>query len=253
MLITTILTFLFLLVQSPTKLSFEVASLKRSAPGGPLCNFLTHPGGRIAAVGCTLQKLIVDAYGVDDFQVQGGPAWVRVERFNLTAIPPTDSAASKSNPQDPKTRPPEDELEMIKTLLAEQFRLKVHEEIKDGPVIELVRGNKPLALVGTADPDRRPLVTFGTTGKPEHPYFMQGYNASMQVFADRIAGFLGQRVVDRTGLTGSYDFKMEYADSLDDVRGPAMSTAIQELGLRLRSGRGPTRYIVIDQVVPLGK
>jgi len=82
---------------------------------------------------------------------------------------------------------------------------------------------------------------------------MQGHNASMQVFADRIAGFLGQRVVDRTGLTGSYDFKMEYADSLDDVRGPAMSTAIQELGLRLRSGRGPTRYIVIDQVVPLGK
>ena len=77
---------------------------------------------------------------------------------------------------------------MIKTLLAEQFQLKVHEEIKDGPVIELVRG-----------------------------------------------------------------FKMEYADSLSDIQGPAMLTAIQGLGLSLRSARGPTRYIVIDQVVPLGK
>jgi hypothetical protein len=111
---------------------FEAASLKPTVdPRAPLGNFLTKPGGRLELIGCTLELIIRVAYQVESFQIQEGPRWISEDRFDLVAVPPPGSASSKFIPKDPKLPPPSEELEMLKTLMAERFQLRIHEEIKD--------------------------------------------------------------------------------------------------------------------------
>jgi uncharacterized protein (TIGR03435 family) len=226
--------------------AFEAAALKPSDPNvGIIGNFLTKAGGRLELIACTLELIIMVAYEVQPFQIVEGPRWIREDRFDLVAVPPPGSQSSTFIPKDPKLPPPPEELEMLKTLIAERFQLKLHEEVREGPVYELVLPARSSRLTDASDKETRPIVTFGTTGNAEKPVYFQGRNASMDVFAKRIAGFLKRPVVDRTGLPGSYDFRVEFAD--DPVLGPSMPDAVRGLGLRLYSSKGPVRYLIIDQ------
>ena len=68
---------------------------------------------------------------------------------------------------------------------------------------------------------------------------------------EALTGILGRPVRDQTGLTGSYDFKLDYAPDMDGAAtesGPSVFTAVQELGLKLASGKGPVEAVVIDHV-----
>jgi uncharacterized protein (TIGR03435 family) len=73
----------------------------------------------------------------------------------------------------------------------------------------------------------------------------------MPGLASALTGILGRPVRDQTGLTGSYDFKLDYAPDMDNAAtesGPSVFTAVQELGLKLASGKGPVEVLVIDHV-----
>jgi uncharacterized protein (TIGR03435 family) len=222
---------------------FDVASVKPSGPQEDVIGMFAYPGGRLTATNYTLRNLIREAFTLEDFQILGGPKWAGEDRYSIVAQPPVGSASSKINPNNPKLPPPEEELSMLRALLAERFHLMAHEEVKDGPVYELVVGSKGPKLTEAADKNDFPVVAHGPTDNPERPTLRRGINASMPLLAADLSRTLKRPVLDKTGLKGTYDFKFDHEVHPD---GSILSNAIEVLGLKLRPARGPIRYLVID-------
>ena len=98
------------------------------------------------------------------------------------------------------------------------------------------------------DPDTFPVVVYGRTGIAERPDFLRGETATMDLFAKRLSDMMRRPVVSQTGLQGAFDFKFEYVQNLSDsAGGPSLTSAVQEIGLRLVSSKAPVRHIVIDR------
>ncbi len=208
-----------------------------------------YPGGRLTVTGYTLRQLIHDAYGVPEVQISGGPKWTEEDRFSIEAKPPADSKSAKVNPVNRKLPPEEEELSMLRGLLADRFQLTLHEESKEGPVLALVVDSHGAKLKATADEKAFPVVGSGRTGKAEPPDFLYGENASMARLATFLSRVFERPVLDQTGLNGTFDFRFEFAASLSNsARGPSLSTAIQQLGLKLTPARASVVYLVIDHV-----
>jgi uncharacterized protein (TIGR03435 family) len=226
--------------------SFEVASIKPSAPDDRIIGMFTNPGGRITVTLYTLKMLIHDAYGVQDFQISGGPRWTETDRYNLIAQPSASSASAKLTTPNPKLPPPPEELRMLQNLLADRFKLKFHRETKEGPVYDLIVAGKGPKLKPAKSADDFPVVGYGRTGRADSPDFMMGENASMQRLATRLSTEFARPVIDRTGLPGTFDFRFEYTKDSSQP-GPSLMQVIQDdLGLKLVPARGPVETFVID-------
>jgi uncharacterized protein (TIGR03435 family) len=230
------------------KPEFEVASVKPASRQDRVIGMFTRPGGRITITLYTLKMLIHEAYGVQAFQISGGQQWTDEDRYDIEAKPPANSPSSKYSPANPKLPPPQEELLMLQSLLADRFKLKVHTETREGPVYELAVGDKGPKLEAAKSADDFPVVAFGRSGRADQPDFMRGENASMQLLAARLALELGRPVLDQTGLKGSFDFEFRYAkDDGPADASPSLFSAIQEqLGLKLVPAKGPVEILVID-------
>jgi uncharacterized protein (TIGR03435 family) len=252
---TAAVVSLFLLLSVVTAaqnqpLAFEVASVKPTDPKEAAIVMLVSAGGRMTATNYTLDMLICTAFRLQDFQLLNSPKWAGENRYSLVAVPSAGSRSSGVNPSNPKLPPGEEELQMLQRLLSERFHLKTHEETREGPVYELVLTGKARRFTNTKDPDAFPVVEFGITGV-QPPNFMRGINASMTLFAARLADLLKRTVIDRTALAGAFDFTFDFARDVNQVSsGPSLSTAVEELGLKLNSSRGPVRYVVVDHAEP---
>src|SRR5205809_4383939 len=121
---------------------FEVATVKLSSPQERVIGMFCHPGGRITITNYTLRMLIHDAYQVQDFQILGGPKWANEERYSITATPPPGSKSSQVNPKNIKLPPPEEEILMLRVLLAERFKLVLREEEREAPVLALTAASQ---------------------------------------------------------------------------------------------------------------
>ena len=195
-----------------------------------------------------LKSLIANAYGVRPDQISGGPDWIDSNRYDIEA---KVVAANGSTPQ-PIAR--EERSLMLRSLLADRFKLAVHNETKEAPIYELVVAKNGPKLQ-PAKPDQPTRMTMGGSGK-----------ATMEV--DQISALIyqlslqvGRPVVDKTGLTGKYDIKLEWtrdpgpdsedAASTDASAGPSIFIAVQEqLGLKLNSTKGPVDTLIIDHSEP---
>jgi bla regulator protein blaR1 len=233
---------------------FDVATIKPTSdktnqfmmPGGP------H-GGLYRATGVTLKMLMMYAYGVPAaFQVSGGPSWVGSERWDIQAKVEGES-------------PSRDQFVlMLRSLIEDRFKLKVRRETKEIPVYELVvvKGGSKLTP-HSGDPPKpqdRLRMRFGSMTFQDSGLDSLAYQISLQ---------LGRQVNDKTGLTGKYDFTLEWApepgqggpESIGfppdpllklppvDPNRPSIFTALQEqLGLRLEPAKGPVEVLVIDHV-----
>jgi uncharacterized protein (TIGR03435 family) len=226
-------------------LAFEVASIKPSAPDVAGMYMRPQPGG-LRLEGATLKNLIEYAYGVRGFAISGGPAWVNSDRFDVDAR----VGGSPSEPQQVRER--------LKTLLGERFKLAVHTESKEQNVYYLVVG-KSGPKFHEAKPDSGQMIR-------RQGASITGEGVGVGLLVLNLANALEVPVLDKTGLTGRYDFKLEW--SLDagrqsgsvtgmgggDVRapepsGPSLFAALQEqLGLRLEAERAPAETLVIDHV-----
>jgi bla regulator protein BlaR1 len=259
--------------QSATKpLTFEVASIKPSGADFHQVMIQIQPGGGFRTTGSTLKMLLTQAYDVREFQISGGPGWINTERYDITAKSERSSGADNV-PEDP-FKMNEDQLktlqeqtrERIRSLLAERFQLTIHRETKDQSVYALVvaKGGPKLqqseVKEGTGS---RAMMRMGRGQLSGQGIQMQGL---VQVFSNQ----LGRPVIDRTGLKGNFDFKLEWtpdpgqsgggpfggapppgvdAPPPPDPNGPSIFTALQEqLGLRLESQKGPVEMLVIDKV-----
>jgi uncharacterized protein (TIGR03435 family) len=226
--------------------AFEVASVKLSTPAERIIGLSTYPGGRITATNYTLEMLIEEAYSVQRFQISGGPRWIGDDRYSIVAKPPASSKSSKSNPPYDKAPPNEEQRLMLQTLLADRFHLQLHRETKEGPIYILAMSNKELKLKPAKSADDFPWVG-GPEGGAISGSGMAGTNASMQLLATRLSPYLRRPVLDRTGLKGAFDFRLEITkdDSQPDVIASIFSS-IQGLGLKLEAAKGPVETLVID-------
>jgi uncharacterized protein (TIGR03435 family) len=245
-------------------LAFEVASIKPDIPDGS-GNFRVaiqpQPGGRLTITNANLRMLIRFAYNCDDSQIAGGPAWMDSERYDIVAKGEGNATVDQLR-------------EMLGTLLADRFDLKFHPETKELPVYALLIGKNGPKLKPSEDqptasssaPANGPRGNRGVMMTRGGVTTQLNGSMSMAQLATGLATSLGRKVIDKTGLQGNYDVKLEWTPQVGEGpqvpgvpggggdRGaspdPSVAgifTAIQEqLGLRLESQKGPVDTIVID-------
>ena len=156
----------------------------------------------------------------------------------------------------------------LQALLADRFQLTIHHETKEQPVYALVIGKNGSKLQESQmkPVDRHRLMRMGRSE-------LDAEGAAIDMLTSTLSNVLGRPVIDRTGLKGDYDFKLQWtpdpsqsggfggppppgveAPPPPDPNGPSIFTAIQEqLGLRLESQKGPVDLIVIDRVEKLSE
>jgi uncharacterized protein (TIGR03435 family) len=136
---------------------------------------------------------------------------------------------------------------MLRSLLEDRFRLKVHREIREQPVYSLGVAKEGPKLK-TSSADEQPGMALGSKGQTIEMRFSKW---TMARLARQISVNEGRKVLDKTELSGEYDFTLSYVDDRRAVGGqqdgPSLFTALQEqLGLKLESQKGPVEVLVIE-------
>ena len=210
-------------------------------------------------VNMQLRNLAATAFHVRPDEVSGGPDWIASKGFDLSA---------KVTPDDPKFQlsdlTEDQRLSMLRNLLETRFRLKAHIETTIKPVYELVVAKSGSRLVALP-PDSAPHATSGSPSvPPSHPRYgsrfapgrLEAWGYNLDSLTRQLDSFTGRTVVDKTGLTGEYDFTLEFTpdaqranpnpDSAADLKPDLFAALQQQLGLRLIPARDPIRTLVID-------
>jgi uncharacterized protein (TIGR03435 family) len=133
----------------------------------------------------------------------------------------------------------------MRSLLVDRFHLKFHLEKREMNVSALVMAKEGPKLKTAAEGERSGMAS--KTGATSQ---LAGTAVLMPLLASYVGNRLGRIVVDRTGLTGAYDFTLEWApDEKPDSPAPSLVTALREqLGLRLESLKSPVEVLVIDSI-----
>jgi len=243
--------------------AFEVASVKRNRSGETQIRFETPPG-RLTAVNVPVRFLIRQAYRVPESRVIGGPAWLDTERFDILGTAPEVKTADGIR-------------EKLRALLADRFRLVLHNETRQMPIYSLVLATSATAL----GPNLRPstvncggqssraaggrvqcgiLVSQGPASAS-----LRGGGAAFADFVRLFGDFLDRPIVDHTGLSGAFDVELQFAAPRSSTPGlavpgglaaspsgdeiPSVFTAVREqLGLKLEAERGAADVLVIDAI-----
>jgi bla regulator protein blaR1 len=235
--------------QSTPRPAFEVASIKPGDPNSQMFRLGSMPGGRFAANNASLKLLIQTAYDVRSHQISGGPNWLDSAKYDIDAKPDSATPIPAGPAGGPQMRL------MLQSLLEERFKLKLHRESKEELVYELVvaRGGPTLREATDSLKQQRRGMRMGR-GQ------LTGTSAPIAILVNQLSQQLGSSVIDRTGLTGQYDFELKWTGEFSQPQGgladagpqpgldgPSIFTAIQEqLGLKLESTKGPVDVLVID-------
>jgi len=220
--------------------SFEVASIKQSDPDDQSRGF--HAIGRnIFIENETMNDLIAAAYDVHVKQIADGPSWFGSERFDIKGFP---DVAGEPNVEQLR--------EMIRTLLTERFHLQFQREQREMPrfTLTVAKGGPKIEATKSAPEDGLP----DQTGNVDRGHVSWRFrNNSMADFAEFLQGVLDRPVVDATGLTGKYDFKLQWTTNpeatSDPTAAPGFLTAIQEqAGLKIEPSRGEVEVLAISHV-----
>ena len=220
---------------TPAPQAFDVASVKPSNTS--IADFRVLPGGRLHITGLTLYVILQLAYGVEHYQITGGPTWLYTDSFDIEA-----KAEGEPNK--------EQMMAMLDALLADRFQLKVRREPKEGNVYALVvaKGG-PKLQPPTGDRSYVSLYRYDPPTQPGVHYALAGKKADLALIAKNLAQQMGRPVIDRTGIEGEFDFKVDYAIDDNPESGVPLLAAIQtQLGLKLESTKGPVEMLVIEHV-----
>jgi uncharacterized protein (TIGR03435 family) len=251
--------------------AFEAASVKQNKSGDWRRAMGPAPGGRFTATNVPARDLIAYAYGISQdsvsFRIVGGPKWINEDRFDVNA--------AVTGPWTPAQM-----REMMRTLMADRFALAAHAETRDMPTYTLAAvPNQAFRLRRSVVDEaacqrrreaiqRREAVPPPVPGAPPIcgtartiPGTITAVGGSMPSLASTLGQFVNRSVVDRTELSGLFDFELKWTtDTIPQVpadapplnidpNGPSIFTALQEqLGLKLESTRGPVDVVVIDRV-----
>jgi uncharacterized protein (TIGR03435 family) len=190
----------------------------------------------------TVESMLRIAYGVQKSQMVGGPDWMRTDHFDVDGVPNVEGQPDLKQLQS-----------MLSKLLTERFGLVAHIEQRELPVYAMTAGKGEPKMAKSADPT-------GLSSESDNKAHWGGEmvfefkNTSMNELALDLVFLADRPVVDQTGLSGRYDFKLQW--TFDENRAPtdgsappSLFTAIQEqLGLKLEAVKAPTDVVVIDKV-----
>lgn len=174
------------------------------------------------------------------------PEWANSDRFEVKAKAPEGTLSSQFTPAAPKAPPTAEERQMLRSLLMDRFQLRFHPDTREGPIYLLVRGKRNLNMFSATDTAAY-AWSGGLGGGMIVGDGLQGINESMADLAWRLSRYLERPILDQTGLSGSFDFRMPY--TADDQHADVVSmilTTVQDLGLKLEPSRGPVETIVIE-------
>ena len=258
--------------QTPATAAFEVASVRPNKSGDGRVMLGAQPGGGFNATNVPLRLLLRQAFNVQDFQIVGGPDWIGSDRFDVIAKAPEGVEFTADVMRS-----------MLRSLLVERFTLAVHNETRDMPVYALMKARTDGKLGAGLTPATIDCAALGGRRgggpPPAPPQPGQKMECGMMIgpgklnaggmpmsnLATALAPQVGRIVLDKTELTGNYDFELTYApEAIGSVGGPPLInggplpvdpnapnlfTALQEqLGLKLDSQRGPVDVVVIDRI-----
>jgi uncharacterized protein (TIGR03435 family) len=186
-----------------------------------------------------MMALFMIAYEVSPLQVSGVPSAFFGKRYDIEATC-----------EEPITK--EQLPRLLRSLMEERFHLSVHREVKELPVYALVVGSGGSRLRETTHETEKP--GFRQTG---HSFTFT--NATMETLLIVLSQVAGRKVLDKTGLTGHYDFTLSYspdrgtapADGPDNLPESVFTALREQLGLRLESQRSPVEFLVVDHIEPL--
>ena len=199
----------------------------------------------------SLKHLLVISYGIREGLISGLPGWADSARYDVSAkVTDPDLKAMRRTSREQRQ-------EMLAAILADRFHLQTHFEQKTLPVYELViaKGGPKLKESAAQPSDANPNAPGNTNVRNTD---MTATGVRLSELAGNLSFPLDRTVIDKTGLTGRYDFRLQWTD--DNVANaaadagatnapPNIFTAIQEqLGLKLQPAKGPVKTLVIDHV-----
>ena len=262
---------------------FEVVAIRPADNGSGMMTRMT-PGG-FEFTGLPISVLLRQALQKRDYQIVGAPGWIDQDRYSIRAKPPEAVPLSALTV-------------LMINLLEDRFQLATHVETRDLPIFHLVMARADGRLgpdLKATPPECQATIAEriaaakaaaggGRAGGPLppppampgpndplpcgfsriNPGLTSGSGRTIAQIVPMLADLVGRPVIDKTGLTGLYDFSLKYAaDGRSagpfglppgappppvDPDAPSLSTAVQEqLGLKLESARGPVEVVVIDR------
>ena len=221
---------------------WDVVSVKARDPNDTNNNQSMSMNGRqFVIVNRPVEGMLMFAYGMHKKEIVGLPEWAKTERWDVHGVPDVPGHPNLKQTQS-----------LTRKLLEERFGLKVHKETKELAVyaITVAKGGEKMAT-SAGDPNGTPDENERSNGGM---VTMRMTNMSMGELAPDLGYFLDRPAVDRTSLTGRYDFQLKW--TADESRAPAdgsappgLFTAIQEqLGLKLEPAKAPVDLLVVDGV-----
>jgi uncharacterized protein (TIGR03435 family) len=227
--------------------AFEVVSIKRSEQLDPGPSLRWLPGGTFRIRNLPTRGLLASAYGTPQRPpppLIGAPDWVATERYDVTAKVGADLAG----------RPQADWIAnqpgLLQSLLEERFKLKAHRETRELPVYVVRVANEggrlgPQLHPSSLDCEKERTKCFFRAG----PGHQTGGSADIATIVLSVTNSLGRVVIDRTGLSGKYDFDVEWSPDQTSTDKPSLFAAVREqLGLRIDSERAPVEVLVVDHI-----
>jgi uncharacterized protein (TIGR03435 family) len=231
-------------------IQFEVATIKPDKESdGP--RFVGHTPTGLTVKNMPILFLLREAFGLEDDRILGAPAWVKTERFDIVAkVGEPDIPRLKMMTIDQRRL-------MLRPFLQDRFHLKSHYENKVLPVYVLV-----IAKGGSKMKDFKPPGDPATNGlRYSGRGHLEAHGTSMEFTVSVLSQQVGRTIVDKTGLTGKYDYTLEWEPDdgpptagTDNVLAvdsgkASIFTALQEqLGLKLEPQKAPINVLVIDHI-----
>jgi uncharacterized protein (TIGR03435 family) len=217
--------------------AFDVASVKQGGPVRPDglldINLGRASHGVVTLTNTTLSEMIRYAYGLTNEEQITGPVWIRDRSIRF-------SVEAKTAPE----TPPEQRERMLQALLAERFKLELHREPRKIThlILSVAKGGPKFAESQSDGPGGRVSYMPGN---------LEYRRIAMSGFVVLISRLMKQPVLDRTGLAGLYDLKLEWTpDDVDTgtTPKPDIFTAVQQqLGLKLEASKDPLEVLVVDR------
>lgn len=219
------------------QLQFEAASIRPvDTETSTTDSLYTDASAGLHVENFPLKAIILFAYDIRDFQLINAPGWTETQRYNITAKTGVAAGNAGEKVRDRELR------ERLRWLLGDRFHLAVHHETRDvtAYALTVAKGGPRLTVVT----ERGKEYGFrGSRGRN------RGYSVTMTMFATELARIVGRPVIDKTGLTGEYDYTLEWAPDGAETLGVTIFTALQEqLGLKLESAKAPVDVVLVDSV-----
>jgi uncharacterized protein (TIGR03435 family) len=252
----------------PLPMEFEVAEVKMTDPDYHDLDFQIKPGGRITVRGATLKFLVQEAWGLTDDMLVGAPKFMDSDRWDIVAK--ASGIAAEENDADIDAL-----FQMVKTLLADRFKLEVHTEERPIPAFTLsaakpkMKKADPASRTGCREGPPTLVKTDPRNANPVLGRLMTCTNVTMAYFADQLQylanGYVHSGVLDATGLEGGWDFTLSFstmgqfqggapplpgtAASADPNGAVSLPDAMEkQLGLKLESVKRQLPVLIVDHI-----